>query len=216
MAKETLEIRQICHNSPKDVFSFEYDFYEEVAKNNFEQKFIDYYYFDEINFESIERFKHRLKTRLNLIAPYYKQLYATELEARKCNFMLNKDLKETFLREIDNSSIVNSIIVNENTSNVDNESLSFNSITPQGTIADIEQYMTDANKAKDNNTIVANENSNANSNNTSSGTEKTELISQGNIGITSSGSLLKDWREVLINIDEMIIEECKDLFLMVY
>ena len=46
--------------------------------------------------------------------------------------------------------------------------------------------------------------------------EKTDLQSQGNIGITSSAELLQKWREVLINIDEIIIEECRDLFMRIY
>ena len=46
--------------------------------------------------------------------------------------------------------------------------------------------------------------------------ETTTLISQGNIGVTSSAELLKQWREVLINIDNMIIEDCKDLFMLIY
>ena len=46
--------------------------------------------------------------------------------------------------------------------------------------------------------------------------EKTELISQGNIGITSSAELLQKWRETIINIDSMIIEECSDLFMRIY
>ena len=46
--------------------------------------------------------------------------------------------------------------------------------------------------------------------------EKTELISQGNIGITSSAQLLKEWRDVLINMDEIIIESCNDLFMKIY
>ena len=47
-------------------------------------------------------------------------------------------------------------------------------------------------------------------------TETTSLISQGNIGITSSAELLQKWREVLINIDEIIIEDCRDLFMRIY
>ena len=46
--------------------------------------------------------------------------------------------------------------------------------------------------------------------------EKTELISQGNIGVTSSAQLLKEWREVLINMDKIIIDSCNDLFLKIY
>ena len=46
--------------------------------------------------------------------------------------------------------------------------------------------------------------------------ETTSLVSQGNIGITSSAELLQKWREVLINIDEIIIEDCRDLFMRIY
>ena len=47
-------------------------------------------------------------------------------------------------------------------------------------------------------------------------TETITLSSQGNIGITSSAQLLKEWREVLINIDEIIIKDCRDLFMQIY
>ena len=46
--------------------------------------------------------------------------------------------------------------------------------------------------------------------------EKTDLLSQGNIGITSSAQLLKEWRDVLINMDQIIIESCSDLFMKIY
>ena len=46
--------------------------------------------------------------------------------------------------------------------------------------------------------------------------EKTELLSQGNIGITSSAQLLKEWREVLINMDKIIIDSCNELFMKLY
>ena len=42
------------------------------------------------------------------------------------------------------------------------------------------------------------------------------LISQGNIGITSSAELLDKWRQVLLNIDLMIFEECSDLFMQIF
>ena len=44
--------------------------------------------------------------------------------------------------------------------------------------------------------------------------ERTELLSQGNIGVTSSAELLERWRSVLINIFEMYLEECENLFML--
>ena len=46
--------------------------------------------------------------------------------------------------------------------------------------------------------------------------ETITLKSQGNIGVTSSAELLEKWREVLINLDEIIIEDCRDLFMQIY
>ena len=63
---------------------------------------------------------------------------------------------------------------------------------------------------------------NSSSNSTSSGEsngnsrEQYSLISQGNIGITSSAELLTKWRETLLNIDLMIFEECNDLFMQIF
>ena len=58
--------------------------------------------------------------------------------------------------------------------------------------------------------------SRASSNEINTQTETTQLTSKGNIGVTSSAELLEKWRKVLINIDELIINECSDLFMMVY
>ena len=46
--------------------------------------------------------------------------------------------------------------------------------------------------------------------------EAQPLTSQGNIGITSSAELLDKWRQVLLNIDLMIFEECYDLFMQIF
>ena len=47
-------------------------------------------------------------------------------------------------------------------------------------------------------------------------TETHTVTGKGNIGVTSSAELLEQWRNVLINIDKMIIDECRDLFMLVY
>ena len=107
------------------VFNFDYDFYidNENIKRKFEEKFIDEYFFHEIGTETVFRFQHRLKTKLNKIMPYYKQLYQTELEAKNINFLLNKDLVETFERSIDSgTSSLNDVTVNDKNINDNLES----------------------------------------------------------------------------------------------
>ena len=120
MSKYTLELRRI-HQTYK-IFDFDYDFYtnDETIKYNFEDKFINEYYFNEIGFETVGRFKQRLRTKLNKIMPYYSQLYQTELRAKDIDFMLNKDLEEVYERVLEGSNTSkNDITVDNNsTSNV--------------------------------------------------------------------------------------------------
>ena len=235
MANYTIELRQIenclCYLFPKG-FPFYTD--SEELRKNFIQKFYDEYMFREIGFETTERFKRCLLGKLNLIMPYYEQLYKTELESKDINFMLNKDLKETFIREIDtenqtsgtnttqqNSTSSSSASQSGTSSNTHKES-SINDGVAQVSLND--GYLTGASSdtGDTTNTGTASSTDDIETTGTSSQTgnekmvEKTDLLSQGNIGITSSAQLLKEWREVLINMDKIIIDSCSDLFLKIY
>ena len=210
MSSYTLELRHI-HQTHK-VFNFDYDFYTDsnIIKSKFEQKFIDEYYFHEIGQETVARFQHRLRTRLNKIMPYYKQLYDTELAAKDINFLLNKDLTETFERVVTGeSSSINDLTVtdkgetNNKESNIENGNASLE--LDKGSLTNVGKTSL-SNNTNSNNTSRDNTNQN----------EITTLKSQGNIGITSSAELLDKWRSVIINIDQMIIDACDDLFMQVY
>lgn len=204
MAKYTLELGTIVEGSKCGVFDFEYDFYEPMLKKIFEEKFIDHYYVHEIGFETIMRFKMRLRSKLNLIMPRYTQLYRTEIEAKDINFLLNKDLKEVTKRRKEN----------EDTSVVDSNSNNNTNFK--------ESSLNDGNATLNNSDLTTINNDSSDStaktlgDNHGSENEEIEFISQGNIGVTSSAELLEKWRSTIINIDQMIIEECKTLFMTVY
>lgn len=210
MSSYTLELRHI-HQTYK-VFNFDYDFYTDsnIIKSKFEEKFIDEYFFHEIGQETVARFQHRLRTRLNKIMPYYKQLYDTEIAAKDINFLLNKDLTETFERVVTGeSSSINDLTVsdqgetNNKESNIENGNASLE--LENGSLTNVSKTSL-SNNTNSNNTSRDNTNQN----------EITTLKSQGNIGITSSAELLEKWRSVIINIDQMIIDACDDLFMQVY
>ena len=256
MAKYTIDLYTLLKDDNFKIFNFDYDFYTDDLniKQTFESKFIDRYMFNEIGFETVTRFKHFLKERLNSIAPYYKQLYYTELESKNIKFLLNKDLTETFIKDVENetSSSINNTIKNTNnlTSNITEDNTNkVVDVTSENTETNSKESnldngnadlglnqgnLTGVSSVNNNNTInndisttdnktTVNTSSivdtgEVNNSTTGSNREKetTKLISQGNIGVTSSAELLKQWREVLINIDNMIIEECNDLFMTIY
>lgn len=208
IAKYTLEISQIVRDKNFKIFDFDYDFYTNdlTIKKNFEQKFLDYYMFNEIGFETIGRFKHNLKTKLNTIMPLYKQYYISEMRTKEIDFMLNKDYKETYTRNVDDT---NSMSGNNKNTYEDNSKSS-----------DINDGVSDVSLTKGNLTSTSGNTSNSNdiikSESTSNRNESYTLEGKGNIGITSSAELLEKWRGVMINIDQMIIEECHDLFMMIF
>nr|DAN06781.1 MAG TPA: Lower collar protein [Caudoviricetes sp.] len=212
MAKYTIEVNSLLLDSQFNLFSFDYDFYtnNEEIKKNFEKKFTDTYRFNEIGFETVARFKHFLKTKLNNIMPYYSKLYETELKAQDINFLLNKDLTETFEKDIvstglssSNQNINDVVTQNTKESNIENGNASLN--LENGSLTNVSQVTND----NQNNINSINEVNNNQK-------EQTVFKSQGNIGITSSAELLAKWRDVIINIDKQIIDECADLFMMIF
>lgn len=216
MAKYTIELRALNNPPFFKLFDFEYDFYEESKKEQFEQKFIDYFYMREIEHATAEEFKHELRTKLNLIAPYYKQLYETELKSKNIEFLLNKDLKETFIREVESDTESLSNFNNESNGKAKVETLSTTNDTPQNKVDDLDKYISSASKDKNTSDTSSSDNGSSISQNSNTAKEETTLISKGNIGTTSSAQLLRDWREVLINIDMMILEECEELFFKLF
>lgn len=66
MSKYTAELRTIIDNG-FDIFDFEYNRTDEsksiLSDEKLQQGFIDHFYFREVGFETLERFKHKLKTQ---------------------------------------------------------------------------------------------------------------------------------------------------------
>ena len=207
MSKYTLELRYLYKDKKFKLFDFPYNLYDNDLKPWFEEKFFQHFMFYEIGFDSVAMFKQRLMAKLNDIFPYYKQLYDTEIACKDIDFMLNKDLKESYVRDLTSNS--NSSQESNATSNGLSTS---GQLTPSliSNSQKIDKFMDTAQKDESS--------SNATSTGESTGNSKEEytLTSQGNIGITSSAELLSKWREVLLNIDLMIFEECNDLFMQIF
>ena len=207
MSKYTLELRYLYKDKKFKLFDFPYNLYDNDLKPWFEEKFFQHFMFYEIGFDSVAMFKQRLMSKLNDIFPYYKQLYETEIASKSVDFLLNKDLKESYVRELTSNSNSNQ------ESNVTSNGLSTAGQLTPSLIANsdkIDKFMDTAQKDESTNISTATGESTGNSK------EEYTLTSQGNIGITSSAELLDKWRQVLLNIDLMIFEECNDLFMQIF
>ena len=213
MAKYTLELRTIWNDTNYNLFDFDYEYIDENLKEHFQARFFEYYFFYEIGFPTLERFKFELKNKLHTIIPYYKKMYEIELACEGMDFITQKDLTETFTREIRNNSNMNSV-VNSNGSN-NNENMSFHADTPQSKVLlEIEKYLSSADKDKGSTSY--NDNNVSETNNETTGIETTTFHSKGAIGVDTQASIIMKWRDIIINLDEMILNEFQDLFMQVY
>ena len=232
MSNYTMTIQEIINNGV-EIFDFNYSFYND-NKEDFENKFIDMFMYYEIGFDNLEMFKHFLKSKLNTIYPYYKKLYQTELRTNDIDFMLNKDLTETIKKDVnveDTKQITNT--GSNNTTNTDENIYSESSkITNKESnvnngISSVDlnsESLTSVSENNETNNYTNTDNSQINleynDDTTHTGTENisevTELVSKGNIGITSSAELLEKWRSVIIDIDMMILNDLSTLFLKIY
>ena len=226
MSNYTIELRFLENPPLTSLFDFSYDYYMkglvsdevyEQKKKEFENKFLEFYYFDEIGYKAPDRFKQRLKNYLDMGFKKWNERYKTELEVekQKINFLLNKDLIEERITE--GNATGNSSTTSSSTSNNNSSANNKNTVndTPDTRFTSTENFATsittDENSSNSSNT--ANGETTNTSNQNSSMSEK--FTSKGNIGVTSSAELLEKWREVIIDIDNEIIEGAEKFFMQI-
>ena len=266
MANYTMEIREMMNDALiKGVFTFPYDFYgNEQEKEEFEKLFIQYYYLNEIGFETPERFKIKLQAKLNTIMPYYRQLALTEWDKVRTveQMMTSKNLEEsttheqTITGDNETTSSGNTTSSSSGNSSAEQTSRTSSSLTGSQTstttqngkasnLADgvsqpslSEGYLTTVSQTDDSGNQSSTQSSTDEStltgtqtlsNQSSSDTtqslrgnnnqtlkETTTFSSVGDVGIQTPAYAIGEWRKVLININQMIIEDCRDLFMQIY
>ena len=239
MANYTMEIRELM-NEPliSGVFTFDYPFYSDnqLDKEEFENLFIDYFYFREIGFETPDRFKMKLKAKLELIMPYYRQLAMTEWnKVKNAELMMNsKNLTETTTHEQtiagssdltqNNTSSLNQTSETSTSQTMNDQSKASNLSDGVASVTLETGYLTGVSPS-DNTTTQSNSNKGqqSSSNNGTSSTNSNQILSEtttftskGDIGIQTPAYAITEWRKVIININEMILKECDDLFMKLF
>lgn len=198
-------------------------------KDRLQEKIENHYRFRQIGFETVGRFKHYLKTRMQEIMPYYVQVYEFDAKFRNIEDPLESyNLVETFQQETSGSGRMTGSNSSENsgtstgTSSGTSEKVTKFSDTPQGSISNLDTYMTNATKENGNDSGTSSAETSGSMSGTSeqstedSGTTSHTLTRKGNIGVQPLGGEVMNIRSAFINIDLQIIEELADLFLRVY
>ena len=226
MSNYTIELRFLDNPPMTSLFDFQYDYYMkglvsdevyEQKKKEFEYKFLEFYYFDEIGYKTPDRFKQRLKNYLDMGFKKWNERYKTELEVERqnINFLLNKDLIEERITE--GNATGTATTNSTSTSNSNNNSSNKNTVndTPDTRFTTTENFATSitTDETSSNSTNTGNGETTNTSNQNSNVNER--FTSKGNIGVTSSAELLEKWREVIIDIDNEIIEGAEKFFMQI-
>lgn len=161
-------------------------------KEKLADKIFNYYYMEEIGFDTFGRFQHEAKALMEkIMEKRLPQIYSFSV---KYDPLVNVDFEETFERQVEASG----------TSSADG--LVLNSDTPEGRVS-----KTDVLAGTYASSTSGNESSSSDS---SESNESYTKRTKGNSGVSATAqALLKQYRDYIITVDSDIIDELNILFM---
>lgn len=225
-------VNDIIQKAIPKVFNFDFPIYDESYRNVLCTKILKHYYTREIGAETVGLWKLWLDARLNEIMPYYNQLYHSAMI--EFNPMYDVDLTTGYNKTFDGSTDITGNSNENNSGNSgtsvsgQNSNTTYNlfSDTPQGALDNIENetYLTNATKIRENGNNSNNTDYTFNGDRKVNRTDKTlaknteEYLQtiKGKSGGASYSKRLQEFRSTFINIDAMIIDELRDLFINIW
>lgn len=151
MSKYTTEVRYICEVSAgltdsvgftsidevlddcvDNVFNFDFPMFDENYRKVLEKKILRHYYTREICEETVGLWKLRLCDRLNMIMPYYNQMYKSELLTFNPFYDVNLVKSNTGKKDSEASNTVDSVSVTQSSSDSESENVITNSGLTKG------------------------------------------------------------------------------------
>lgn len=243
------------------IFNFDFPIWAEEYRTTLEKKILMHYFNKEIGFETVGLWKFYLEERMNLIMPYYNELYKTTV--KEYDWLTDTNAHETYagnkrLQEnakFDANGNVKSDMTGKTQDNGNDTFSGTGSSTTDGTknqnTKTLESDLPQANYAnldygtkltEGEQTETTHEQTNTTQQSTADRTNVTDTTQNANTDTTQQSTndlqsntddnytrdrvgafgshslteLLMQYRDSLINIDNMVIDELKDLFMMIY
>lgn len=240
LAKYTIELRKICDIYGRDEVENWFKNYDinnyltptqisqiekfnVWSKDRLATKIVDHYFMREIGFETPALFKHYAKVKMQeIMERQLPKIYSNFLEYDPLS---NVDFTEEYTREITGTGKnVGTTQGNSNSNSSNNASgLNVASDTPQGQISKQNilngSYASTTSASETESSINDNTttSSNASSNSETNTIEKFTRHEEGDNGvIITNQRLVKEYREIIVAIDEEIINELNILFMGLY
>ena len=239
MANYTMTIYEIMEDKvlyPDGILPKDYPFYtnDTKIKKEFDELFLNHYMTSEIGFETVYRFQQAFKAKMMLIIPMMKQRWELYQDWEKDLDYLYDTNNYTDTRTIDTTGSGTSKVINSDNSSVNSTSRGSSDSNTEVKGSDTNNGVALINASEGNmtsNSITTNEstnegtstttsNSSGTSDSTSSNTGRSEEVFKHDEKRTSlmypSADLVVKRRELLFDLNREIIEQCRDLFMMIY
>lgn len=217
MSNYTVQLRWLIENN-YDIGLSDYPIFDENHRTELNQLIIESFYTREICAETPALFKLFMSRRMRKIMPLYNQLYASQVQT--FNNLYNLDITEVYSHNIlttnDVGQVSKSIVDGDDTSNA----INVHSATPNGSLT-LESitgavYADDADHTEGKSTTNQTVDNTSDITGTTGSNESYNKTTKGVTGIQYADAV-KKWRETMINIDQLIIDnELGDLFMSIY
>lgn len=235
------DMEMAISQSWKQIFGENWNTHDPLYKEVLCGKILRHYWMREIGAETVGLWLHWLRTRMNEIMPYYNQLYKSALiefnpihdyELTHKSQRVHDGNTTTETEEItETENTTDAEGTNQNTNNSESTRQNINKFndTPQGQLTSVLDgtYLTNATvddgTGTVKTTVTANQTGKVIGAGTTTGassgvstvknTEDYTLTISGKTGGKSYSKLLTEFRETLLNIDMMIINDLSDLFM---
>lgn len=198
------KVDEIIQKARPKIFEFYYPIFDEAYRAVLETKILRHYYTREIGAETVGRWKLFLQQTMNEIMPYYNKLYESELI--KFDPMRDVDIYTEHEKKGEGNTSTNT------KADINEDKWRYYHDTPQGGITGLKslRYLTEAEHNENN--------QNANSDTAGNYTDLESYLQHvyGKGRGVSFSKLLKEYRDTFLNIDMMIIDDLKDLFMLIW
>lgn len=258
---QNLSISQRVTLACPKIFNFDFPIWVEEYRATLEKKILMHYFNKEIGFETVGLWKFYLEERMNLIMPYYNELYKTTV--KEYDWLTDTNARETYVgnkklqenAKFDANENVKSDMTgktqdngndtfsgtgsstsdgtkNQNTKTLESDlpqanyaNLDYGTKLTEGEQTETTHEQTDTTQQSTaDRTNVTDTTQNANTDTTQRSTNDLQsntddIYTRDRVGAFGSRSLtelLMQYRESLINIDAMVINELADLFMTIY
>ena len=192
--------------------------YKVPTREELNNKILNFYRFREIGQETVGRWLKELEIALNEIMPKYNQLFYSA--DQDFNPIYNVDYAKTIIGSQNASS--NTTSTGSDSSTNEEFTKNVNSKTPQDSLSigntgiDQVNYADDASWGKASGSTSGTNTTSGNS--TSNGSTSSIETTKGNFGVVSAQDLILKYRETILNIEQLIINDPRiaELFMLIY